>query len=84
MDSENVTQINKFIKDFKIDYQIVLAVPGSLLSQQTAIPMSLLIDEKGFLAKKYVGAVEKEVLEKDIKDLINKSKSAKKSRAGRK
>lgn len=72
VDSENVSQINKFIKDFKIDYSIVLAVPGSTLSQQKAIPMSLLIDEKGFLAKKYVGAVEEFVLEKDIKTLLNK------------
>jgi len=72
VDSENVSQINKFIKDFKIDYSIVLAVPGSILSQQTAIPMSLLIDEKGFLVKKYVGAVEEFVLEKDIKTLLNK------------
>ena len=73
VDSENVAQINKFIEDFKIYYQIVLAVPGSLLSRQKAIPMSLLIDEKGVLAKKYVGAVEKEVLEKDIKALLGKS-----------
>ena len=72
VDSENVSQINKFIKDFKIDYSIVLAVPGSILSQQKAIPMSLLIDEKGFLVKKYVGAVEEFVLEKDIKTLLNK------------
>ena len=72
VDSENVSQINKFIKDFKIDYSIVLAVPGSTLSQQKAIPMSLLIDEKGFLAKKYVGAVKEFVLEKDIKTLLNK------------
>lgn len=72
VDSENVSRINKFIKDFKIDYSIVLAVPGSILSQQTAIPMSLLIDEKGVLAKKYVGAVEEFVLEKDIKTLLNK------------
>ena len=72
VDSENVAQINKFIKDFKVDYQIVLAVPGSLLSQQKAIPMSLLIDEKGVLAKKYVGAIEKSVLEKNIKALLDK------------
>ena len=73
VDSENVAQINKFIKDFKIDYQIVLAVPGSILSQQQAIPMSLLIDEKGVLSKKYVGAVEKSVLEKDIRALLGRT-----------
>lgn len=72
VDSENVALINKFIEDFKIDYSIVLAIPGSILSQQKAIPMSLLIDEKGVLAKKYVGAVEESVLEKDIKTLLGR------------
>ncbi len=72
LDSENVAQINKFLKDFKINYPIVLAAPGSLLSQQKAIPMSLLIDEKGILAKKYVGAIEESILEKDIKALLGR------------
>ncbi len=72
VDSENIAQINKFIKDFKINYSIVLAVPGSILSQQEAVPMSLLIDEKGLLAKKYVGAIEESVLEKDIKALLGR------------
>lgn len=85
VDSENVAQINKFIKDFEIDYSIVLAVPGSSLSQQKAIPMSLLIDEKGVLAKKYVGAVEKAILEKDIRVLLGKSADTpNKSSAGKK
>ncbi len=75
VDSKNVAQINEFIKEFKIDYPIVLAVPGSLLSQQKAIPMSLLIDEKGVLAKKYVGAIEEADLEKDIRELLKKDGS---------
>ncbi len=72
VDSENSETISAFIREFRIDYPIVLAVPGTLLSQQKALPMTLLIDERGVLAKKYVGAVRRSVLEKDLKNLIRK------------
>lgn len=75
VDSENLEQINKFVSEFKIDYPVLLPVPGSLLSQQKAVPMSMLIDEKGILAKKYVGAVSERLLETDIKILLKKKPS---------
>lgn len=75
VDSENLKQINAFIEQYKINYPILLAVPGSALSQQKAVPMSLLIDEKGVLAKKYVGAVKEDVIEKDIGNLLKKRHS---------
>lgn len=78
VDSENTGQINNFIKEFKVDYPILLAVPGSVLSQQKAVPMSLLVDEKGVLAKKYVGAIKESVFEKDIKGLLSKKSVEKK------
>ncbi|MGI8494776.1 MAG: TlpA family protein disulfide reductase, partial [Pyrinomonadaceae bacterium] len=79
VDSENTPQIKKFIESYKIKYPILLTVPDSLLSQQKAIPMSLLIDEKGFLAKKYIGAIKEDVFEKDIKDLLHKKSASQKS-----
>lgn len=75
VDSENTEAIDSFIREFRLDYPIVLAVPGSLLSQQKALPMTLLIDERGVLAKKYVGAVKLSVLEKDVKNLIGKKEA---------
>jgi len=75
IDSENIEQINAFIKDYKINYPVLLAAPGSLLSRQKAVPMSLLVDETGILAKKYVGAAKESVFEKDIKDLLDKKSS---------
>ena len=72
VDSANIETIRRFIGEFKINYPILLTVPDSLLSEQKAVPMSLLINEKGVLAKKYVGAVEASVLEKDIENLLNK------------
>lgn len=70
IDSDNIEQINSFIKEFKVDYPVLLTVPGSALSRQKAVPMSLLIDKKGVLAKKYVGAIKQSVFEKDIADLL--------------
>lgn len=75
VDSENIAGIKAFIEDYKINYPTLLAVPGSLLSQQKAVPMTMLIDEKGVLSKKYVGAVREAVFEKDIKKLLGKPKS---------
>lgn len=72
IDSEDTEQINNFIKEFKVNYPVLLTVPGSVLSRQKAVPMSLLIDEKGVLAKKYVGAIKENVFEKDIKVLLSK------------
>lgn len=78
VDSENLEQINEFIKDFKMNYPVVLTIPGSLLSQQESVPMTLLIDENSRLVKKYVGAAEGSLFEKDIKDLLSKRKVQKK------
>lgn len=73
VDSEDLELVNKFIKDFKMDYTVLLTVPGSLLSQQKSVPMTLLIDEESRLVKKYVGAVEGSLFEKDIENLFKKN-----------
>ncbi len=74
VDSEDLDLVNKFIKDFKMDYTVLLTVPGSLLSQQKSVPMTLLIDEESRLVKKYVGAAERSLFEKDIENLLNKNR----------
>lgn len=79
IDSENTGQIADFIKEFKVDYPILLTVPGSILSRQKAVPMSLLVDEKGVLTKKYVGAIKESVFEKDIQGLLSKKLVEKKA-----
>lgn len=78
VDSEDLNLVKKFIKDFKIDYTVLLTVSGSLLSQQKAVPMTLLIDEESRLVKKYVGAVEGSLFEKDVEDLLKKKSKLKK------
>lgn len=77
LDSDNTDLVKTFIKDFQISYPILLTVPGSLLTQQKAVPMSLLVDEKGVLAKKYTGSVSENIFENDIKELLAKKSSPK-------
>lgn len=83
VDSENLEQINAFIEQYKIDYLVLLAVSGSALSKQKAVPMSLLIDKKSFLAKKYVGAVSEKILRKDIEKMTNGLSAGKKKQKAR-
>lgn len=68
---ENGTEIiKKFVAEYKINYPILLPVPGSRLAQIDPVPTTLLIDAEGRLAKKYVGAMPEEVLRDDIEKLV--------------
>jgi thiol-disulfide isomerase/thioredoxin len=70
---ENGTEIiKKFVAEYKIDYPILLPVPGSLLAQIDPVPTTLLIDAEGRLAKKYVGAMPEDLLTGHIEALIKK------------
>ena len=74
LDKGGAEIIKKFVAEYKIDYPILLPVPGSRLSQIDPVPTTLLIDGEGRLAKKYVGAMPKEILRADLEKLF-KSKS---------
>lgn len=77
LDSGGTEVIEEFITEYEVPYTILLPVPGSALTRQQAIPMSLLVDREGRLAKKYVGAVSERIIEADIKKLL----TAKRTRA---
>lgn len=80
VDSENLKQVKSFIKNFKIRYSVLLAVSGSRLAQQEAVPMTLLIDKQSLLVKKYIGAVEEKIFDKDIRNLLGRSDSGTKQK----
>ena len=75
LDKDGVGIIKKFVAEYKVDYPILLPVPGSRLSQIDPVPTTLLIDAEGRLAKKYVGAMPEKILRADLEKLI-KPKSA--------
>ena len=77
LDTGGTNLIKKFIADYKIDYPILLPVPGSALSRIDPVPTTLLIDAEGRLAKKYVGELPEDILRQDIEQLTEKSKPKK-------
>lgn len=70
LDKDGVGIIKKFVAQYKIDYPVLLPVPGSRLSEIDPVPTTLLIDAEGRLAKKYVGAMPEEILRADLEKLI--------------
>lgn len=69
LDDDGAGNIQKFVADYKIDYPILLPVPGSRLARIDPVPTTLLIDSQGRLAKKYVGAMPEKILRADIEKL---------------
>jgi cytochrome c biogenesis protein CcmG, thiol:disulfide interchange protein DsbE len=64
--------IKKFAAEYKIDYPILMPEPNSPLLRIENLPMTLLIDAEGRLAKKYVGAMPERVLREDLEILTKK------------
>ncbi len=77
LDTGGTNLIKKFIAEYKIDYPILLPVPGSALSRIDPVPTTILIDSEGRLAKKYVGELPEDILREDIEQLTEKSKPKK-------
>ena len=72
LDQDGTKVIKKFMTEYKIDYPVLLPVPGSALSRIDPVPTTILIDREGRLAKKYVGELPEDILRADIEKLVKK------------
>lgn len=65
-------QVNNFVEDYGLPFPVLLDSDGSVgkTYQAVTIPTSYLIDTKGFIQKKIVGPMDKEMM-KDITDRID-------------
>ena len=72
LDTGGTNLIKKFVAEYKVDYPILLPVPGSALSRIDPVPTTLLIDSEGRLAKKYVGELTEKILREDIAKLTER------------
>jgi len=66
--------VREFVKKKRINYTI-LPITKNISAKYNdivGIPTTFIIDKNGYIVKKYVGAVEKEILEKEIIRLLNK------------
>ena len=83
LDVDGTNLIKKFISEYKIDYPVLLPVPGSALSRIDPVPTTILIDAEGRMAKKYVGELPEDILRADIEKLTKAEASVKKQTTGK-
>jgi len=70
--SSSASQIQKMIQDYGITYPVVIS-DGKVEAAYggvTAVPTTFLIDKKGNIVKKHIGALDKKTLEGLIKNLL--------------
>lgn len=77
LDKTGTETIRKFVAEYKVDYPILLPVPGSMLAQIDPVPTTLLVDAEGRLAKKYVGLLPEKILRADLEKLLEEKPSKK-------
>ena len=80
LDTGGTNLIKKFITEYKVDYPILLPIPGSSLSRIDPVPTTILIDSEGRMVKKYVGELPENILREDIEKLT--ASSSKKTNNG--
>jgi 5'-nucleotidase/UDP-sugar diphosphatase len=76
LDEDGAGNVKKFVADYKIDYPVLLPVPGSRLARIDPVPTTLLIDSQGRFVKKYVGLIPEKILRADL-DKLTKGLSMK-------
>ena len=72
MDEGDTAPLYSLIKKYGINYPVLLAdeVVTRGVGGVTGIPVTFLVNRKGEIVKKYLGYVEHDILEADIKDML--------------
>ncbi|MBT3606007.1 MAG: TlpA family protein disulfide reductase [Candidatus Latescibacteria bacterium] len=73
LDREGPQVVKSFAEEFKVQYPLLM---GNIKTVQAfgnieSIPTTFVIDQKGFIIRKYVGYRSQEVFEADIQTLMN-------------
>lgn len=73
VDQGGTADVARLIKKKGINYPVLMADSATMQSfgGVYGIPVSFLINKKGHVVKKYTGYVSSQVLEKDIKSILN-------------
>ena len=68
---ENLAAVREFVAEYHISYPILLpSNAANLTTMIESIPVSLLYDRQGRLAKRYVGAVSEAAFKRDVEQLL--------------
>lgn len=71
MDEGGAGPVRKFLKDFGVDYPVMMPDSSFLLANEIDnLPTTFLIDRRGRIAKTYVGGVRESVFRADIERLL--------------
>jgi len=73
LDTDSKEDVPGFVKNYGINYHVVYG-DGKVVNAYggvSAIPTSFIIDKKGNVQNKHVGLIAKEILQKEIKSLID-------------
>ncbi len=73
VDQQGPAQVAKFVKKRGINYPVLLAEEQTTkdFGGVYGIPVAFLVNKSGNVVKKYTGYVQHEILEKDIRSLLN-------------
>ena len=68
---EDLTAVREFVARYQIPYRILIPSNASNLTTMIeSIPVTLLYDHQGRVAKRYVGAVSETTLKRDVEQLL--------------
>jgi len=68
---EDLTAVREFVAEYHVSYPILLPSNASNLTTMIeSIPVTLLHDRQGRVAKRYVGAVAEATLKRDVEQLL--------------
>ncbi len=71
MDEGEVTPVVQFTNHFQIPYPILLPGKGFALADRVdSLPTTFLIDQRGRIAKTYIGAVPEQTFQQDVDRLL--------------
>lgn len=71
MDEGGASPVRKFLRDFGVDYPIMMPDSSFLLANEIeSLPTTFLIDRQGRIAKTYVGGVHESAFRADIERLL--------------
>ncbi|HEX9917489.1 MAG TPA: TlpA disulfide reductase family protein [candidate division Zixibacteria bacterium] len=74
VDTEGTKKVRQFVEDYKINYTVFIG--NQEVVQRYGgfygIPVSFLVSKEGIIQKAYIGSLNKEIVEKDLKTLLKK------------
>jgi hypothetical protein len=70
LDEGDTALVQKFVDEYKIGYTILMAEPGSPWAGIDNLPTTIVVDKRGRMAERYVGAVPEDELRRDVDALL--------------